>query len=487
MRNFDRKFLWPLVGLAVILPAGCGGSTVKLDSEEHAKLLIEDISATQQEYGNNQQTIELSLEQAIERGYARNLDARVAALEELSQQKNVTLAQLRALPGMEVSGGYAGRSNEGASSSESILTRQQSLEPSTSTQKDRRVAALEVNWNLLDAALALADAAKADDEAAVAKERYAKVIQNVERDVYTAYWRAAAYRDNSNQTQKLLAEAQAQIQNLDSAASKKLISSDQAADKMAQLVERERNLRDLHDRMQLAEVELKSLLSLPMNSRLVLTTKSKDISGDVSRMTAGDVIAQEWTALQARPEMREEILKKNITIRDARREIYQTFPGINLLFSKEYDSNKYLVDPNWSNFSAKIVQTITGIITLPDRYEAAKSKEAVADARRQALSAAIIAQVHMARMRLASMSEANRQSLLAKKAASRKSHAAAGKKIQGFASGQDELLARMEWQIESMRSGLVYADYQDAYIAMKNTLGQSAGNVHQRIAMAGAR
>ena len=33
----------------------------------------------------------------------------------------------------------------------------------------------------------------------------------------------------------------------------------------------------------------------------------------------------------------EEILKKNITLRDARREIYQTFPGLNLLFSKEYD------------------------------------------------------------------------------------------------------------------------------------------------------
>lgn len=349
------------------------------------------------------------------------------------------------------------------------------------------MAALEVNWNLLDAGLALADAATAGDEAAVAKERYAKVIQNVERDVYTAYWRALAYQQNRDKTQRLLSQTQDQIQKLDVAASRKLISSDEAGEKMALLADRERNLRDLNDRMQLAEVELKSLVSVPMNAKLILTTTSENIAGEVSRMTSGDISAQEWTALQARPEMREEILKKNITIRDTRREIYQTFPGINLLYSKEYDSNKYLVDPNWANFSAKIVQTITGIITLPDRYYASKSKEAVADARRQALSAAIIAQVHMGRMRLASLSDANTQSLLAKKAASRKSHAAAGKHAQGFTSGQDELLAQIELQIETMRSGMVYAEYQDAYAAMKNTLGQSVYNQPQKIAMAGGR
>lgn len=130
MGNIDKKFLWPLLGLAAILPAGCGGSTVKLDSNDHAQLLQKDRSVVHED-GESQQTIKLSLEEAISRGYAKNLDARVAALEELSQQKNITLAQLRALPGVEVSGGYAGRSNEGASSSESILTRQQSLEPST--------------------------------------------------------------------------------------------------------------------------------------------------------------------------------------------------------------------------------------------------------------------------------------------------------------------------------------------------------------------
>lgn len=485
MSFINKALFWPIIGLTTILVTGCSHPTVKLDTPAHTQLLQEDRETLHKD-GASQQVIELSLEQAIERGYAKNLDARVAALEELSQQKNVTLAQLRALPGVQLSGGYAGRTNDGASSSESIITGQQSLEPSKSTQMDRRVASLEVNWNLLDAALALADASKANEEAGVARERYAKVIQNVERDVYTAYWRVSAYQEGKGRVEQLLAEARDQIEKLDSAASKKLISSDQAGDKMALLADRERNLRDLRDQMQLAEIELKSLLSLPMNAQLVLTTKNRDVSGEVSRMTGGDSTAQEWKALQSRPEMREEILKKNISIRDTHREVYQTFPGLNLLHAREYDSNKYLVDPNWTNFSAKIVQTITDLITLPDRYDAAKRKEAVTDARRQALNAAIIAQVHMARMRLTSMKEAQKQSQLAKKAASHKSQAISGKKIHGFASGLDELVARMELEIEALRAGMIYADYQDAYAAMKSTLGQSIIERPQQTPVEGA-
>jgi outer membrane protein TolC len=485
MSIINKVLFWPEMALVAVLVAGCVRPTVQLDTSAHTELLQEDRKIAQKD-GISYQIIELTLEQAIERGYEKNLDARVAALEELSQQKNVTLAQLRTLPGVQLSGGYAGRSNDGASSSESIITGQQSLEPSRSTEMSRRVAALEVNWNLLDAALALADAAKTNEEVGVARERYAKVIQNVERDIYTAYWRVSAYQESQEKVGQLLSEARDQIEKLDFAASKKLISSDQAGNKMALLVDRERSLRDLHNQMHLAEVELKSLLSLPMNAKLVLITKSRDISDDVSRLTMGDSTSLEWEALHSRPEMREEILKKNISIRDTHREVYQTFPGLSLIHSREYDSNKYLVDPNWANFSAKIVQTITGIITLPDRYDAAKRKEAVADARRQALNAAIIAQFHMARMRLASMEEAYMRSLLAKKAASRKSHAASGKRMQGFASGLDDLVARMELQLETMRAGMVYADYQDAYAAMKSTLGQSVTERPQKIAVEGA-
>lgn len=486
MRFTYGSYLWLTIGLGGILVlSGCGGASVVLDTPAHEDLLQQDrvVSGQGNDVVRQAQVIKLSLADAIQRGLTHNLDARVAALETLSQQDNITLAQLRALPGVDLSGGYVSRSNPGASSSRSVITGQESLEPSQSTEQHRRVASLEASWNLLDAALALADASKADQETKVASERYNKVVQNVEHDVYVAYWRALAYQRSQDKTENLLKESAVYIDRLDNAAGQKLISVDQAGEKMALLAERRRTLADMNDRMQLAEIELKSMLSLPLNAMLVLTTQPKDIEGDVKSLTEEAVSEQEWAALKVRPEMREEILKRNMTLQDTRREIFQTFPGLDLVFSKEYDSNKFLVDPSWSNFSAKIVQSLTGILTLPARYNAAKNKEAVADARRQALNSAILAQVHIARARLDSANDMTLSNQLVRKSAARKSHGASGKASQGLATRMDAMLAQLDYQVETMRSDMAYADLQDAYAAMKITLGRPVLNEPVKIAI----
>lgn len=473
--NISRyKAKWLICGLGgILILSGCAGASVDLDTAAHATLLKQDRILSGESPVQGAQIFQLSLEEALRRGFTHNLDARVAALESLSQQDNVTLAQLRALPGVEATGGYVGRSNAGASSSRSILSGQQSLEPSQSTERHRRVGALEANWNLLDAALALADAAKADEEAKVAQQRHDKVIQNVERDVYNAYWRARAYQDVGARVPALLAEIDAQLAKLDQESSKKFISSDTLAVQMTTLTDRQRALRDLYDQVQMSEIELKGMLSIPQSAKLQLTTEARDISPDVKRLLDMDVSAQEWDALKNRPEMREEILQKNMTLADTRREIIQTFPGMDLILSKEYDSNDFLVDPNWTNFSAKIVQSITGILTLPNRYHAAKNKEAVADARRQALNSAIVAQVHIARQRLAGLRGENAQAIMARKAALQKSAALSKRQMQGLSSGQDALIARLDAEIETLRASLSYADFQDGYAAMLATLGKS--------------
>lgn len=483
MRLIDEKnqgLIFALFGILSL--SACSGPTVDLDGAEHTRLLIDDRNAvgqgTQTKATANipTQVIELSLAQAIQRGYTHNLDARVAALEELSAQRVVTVEQLKALPGVEASGAYLHRSNNGATSSRSVQTGQESLEPSQSTETDRRTAALEMNWNLLEAGLALVDAAKSKQDVKISKERYAKVIQNVERDVYNAYWRALAYQETKANTLALIRDVNAHIEKIDRAADKNLVSGDYAGEKMTLFSERLRTLRDMHDRLQLAEIELKSMLSIPLDATLKLTTKRADISPSIRQMMDENIATQEWGALQSRPEMREEILKKNITIHDTRREIFQTFPGIDLILSHQYDGNKFLADPNWGNFTAKIAQSITGIVTLPDRYYAAKSKEAIADARRQALSSAILAQVHIGRARLEAANDSNTQSLMALKASSRKSHTVTAKQSKGLVSVQDSLMARMDAQIEMMRSAMSYADLQNAYAAMRTTLGRNITN-----------
>lgn len=475
--GFTNASFWLAVSTGILILAGCAGSTARLDSAEHAALIEGDRARALASGGSAIGALSLTLEQAVSRGLAENLDARVAALEALSQQDAVTLAQLRAFPSIRAAAGVSGRSNDSASSSRSLETGQESLEPSLSTDRYRRTASLEADWNLLDVALAFADASKARDEAGVAGERFAKVLQNVERDIYTAYWRARAYQELRAETERLLPQSSAQIEKLESGVSARLISAAAAFDKISALSEKARTLRALREQLRYAEAELKGMLSLPPQTALILTTAPPDLDAEIAAFLSRDAVSQEWDALLHRPDMREEVLKKNMSVRDTRREIFQTFPGINLLIGKNYDSNSFLVEPNWTDFSARIAQSVTDIITLPDRYRAAKNREAVADARRQALSSAIVAQVHIARERLGVAQEEEKASRAARKATERRSGALSAQTGAGFSSGYESLLARLDAQIESYRSALAAAQLHDAYAAMKSTLGKSITSV----------
>lgn len=468
-RQYRTSALWVTLALLTPTLSGCTSAPVELDSGEHASMLRHDRAHAEQ--GVKQQRISLTLEEAIARGITHNLDARVAAMEILVSQKNVTLEKLKALPSVTASASYTGRDNDAASSSRSIQSGLQSLEPSQSSDRDRKLANLDVNWNLLDVALAYADAKKAGEEAKIAAERHEKVIQNIERDVYAAYWRAYSYQETRARTDELIKSAGLQVGKLNQAVSEKLLSADQAADQAALLADRARTLRELDDRLNLSEIELKSMLSLPLSTQLDLK-KPSNRADAYKALLAEPLESHEWEALRDRPELREEILQKNITLRDTKREVLTTFPGLELFAGWNHDSNSFLEDPSWISSSAKVVQSLISIFTLPTRLEASRNKEALADSRRQAMVAAVLAQTSIARARLSSRETVYRDSSASLNVASRKAGLVSHKSDAGMASKQMALQSRIEQQIEVMRHKMAEADLQDSYAGYMNTIGR---------------
>lgn len=448
---------------------GCTAPAVDLDSPAHLTTLQKDRALAEQDQG--QETITLTLDEAMTRGVEKNLDAHVAAMEILVSQGNVTLEKMKALPSMTASRGYLGRSNDGATSSRSVLSGLESLEPSQSSDRDRQTEALELNWNLLDVALAYADTKRANNETRVAQERHEKVIQNIERDVYAAYWRAYAYQQTRENTKRLISDSEHQISNLDTAVDKKLLSADTAGDQVSMLNDRVRSLKELDERMNLSEIELKSMLALPLRAKLVLKAPAGR-GNDYKNLLAENLESQEWEALKSRPELREEILQRNITLQATKREVLSTLPGAELFVGKNYDSNSFLQDATWISSAAKLIQSITSIITLPDRFQVAEQKTQLADARRQALVAAVLAQTSIARERLGSRDAVYRDATRSLKSAQAKAGLLAHKQQVGMSSGQVALQGRLEQQIELMRQEFARADVQDAYAAYMNTLGR---------------
>lgn len=458
-----------LLGLTMLpLLGGCAGKTVTIDSDQHKALLEKDRADMARYEG---QTISLSLDQALKRAIEKNLDARVAEMDMVAQSGDVTLKQLEATPQLKATRSLNMRSNDGASSSRSVQSGLQSLEPSQSTDRRRMTTSLEANWNLLDAGLAIAESARMEDESGIPLERYSKVIQNIERDVFAAYWRAYEFQRNRKSIETIIKGSEHHLVNLNRALNKKLMAADAAGDQAAELEDKMRLMHDLEANLASAEIELKALLSYPQSSILELKQPNSN-NPQIENLIKGNIQDQEWAALKSRPELREEVYQKNSAVKKVRQELLKTLPGIEPLVSYNTDTNSFLQESQWTNFTLGITQNILNVLTLPMRYEAAKQKEVQADARRQALGAALIAQVHLSRQRLDQdinrCDSAKRSASIAQK----RSNAKVQKAKAGFISGSEKLMAQTDAQIAGLRKSVSCAAMQDSYAAMINALGQ---------------
>lgn len=468
--TFGKKV--PLIFFAIALISCAGNSPGQYESER-ALQIKNDRAATQNfEPG---QTVKISIEDALNLGVQNNMDARVSALEYLSAQKDITLEKLKAFPAIEYSLTRTGRSNPGASSSLSASTGLQSLEPSISSEQYRTLNDLDINWNLIDVATAVMQSKSAIERADLSAERHRKVLQNIRKDVYAVYWRVLADQETKQQTQILLEDIQKQKQNLDTALKEKLLSRLETENVKNDLTQRQMELEALAKENSAAIIEFQSLLSLPYNSSLTLTSKNENIDQAVLNATKADVQILELTALKQRPEMREAFIDQKISARDARLEILKTIPGAKLFFGLKDDTNRFLEDNQWSSFSAAIVQNITSLITLPARYSKAKNLEELARARHLAKATAIMAQVHLSRHGLI---YAKQQYINAKE------HQESGH-YTGLASqesarlgrtpAQDALLKKIDAHIKRIRRYQAYAALQDQYASLLLSTGHDIG------------
>ena len=92
----------------------------------------------------------ITVHEAIARALKYNLDRRLRLMETAVAQRVMEAGRYELLPSLTASAGYVARSRQRASSSESIVTGQQSLEPSVSEERVNQTYDITFGWNLLD-------------------------------------------------------------------------------------------------------------------------------------------------------------------------------------------------------------------------------------------------------------------------------------------------------------------------------------------------
>ncbi|MDH4568074.1 TolC family protein [Pseudomonas sp. BN414] len=344
----------------------------------------------------------LTLHEAMARAVKYNLEARLKVMEEALAKRQVDLASFDMLPRMAMEAGYAGRSNVSASSSQSVLTDTQSLEPSTSQDRDRGVADLTMVWNVLDFGVSYVSAKQQADQRLIVQERRRKVVHTIIQDVRSAYWRAVAADRLLKQIDSLMARVDEARTSSQRMSSERIGDPVQAMSYQRALIEATRQLEEQRRALSLAKTELAALINLPLNTDFTLAATDDyqvpELKVDMNRL--------EEEALASRPELREQDYQARISAAETRKAMLRLLPGLEFSAGGHYDSNSFLVNQSWADYGVKVTWNLFNVLSGPAAIDVAKAGESVAAARRQAMSMAVLAQLYVAN---ANFHEAQRQ------------------------------------------------------------------------------
>jgi len=202
----------------------------------------------------------ITLQEAIARVLKYNLDRRVKLMEIAVSQRIHELTNYNMLPMLALDAGYNSRSNYSGGSSQSLLTGRESLEASTSQERQYHTVALNLVWNVLDFGISHISAKQKANDVMIARERLRRVSQNVIRDVHDAFWRAVAaqkLRENSRILEK-----------------QRLQNPEIALNYQKRLLGTVRQLLNLQEGLILAKEQLAALINLPPGTRYKIAIPS---------------------------------------------------------------------------------------------------------------------------------------------------------------------------------------------------------------------
>ena len=333
----------------------------------------------------------ITMEEAVARSLKYNLDYRLKKMESALALGLTDYASYDMLPQMVASAGYTRRSNDSGGVSIGILDRELSDRPTTSDERSRSLRGIEFSWNVLDFGVSYYRARQQGDQFLIAEERRRKVVQNLLQDVRAAYWRALGAQRLNAQADDILQRASLALNRSREAETQKIIPPGLALAYQRALLDATTLLNQRRQDLEFARRELAALMNVPPGVEFQVAEANETALPPAPR----DITKLEEMALLQRPELREEDFRKRITSDEARKQILGVLPGISFNYGRRHDSNVYTFNNSWSEGGVSLAWNLMRLVALPAMQDAQKYQEATDEARRMALSMAILTQTRV--------------------------------------------------------------------------------------------
>lgn len=374
-----------------LVATGCAVTPQPISVEAQRTQLAED----RQQVMARQEAVQgpIGLEEAIARALKYNLDARVTLMEAAMRRGQLDLTRYDMLPKLAAGAGWTHRSEDNLAISRNTVTGVRSTDPFVSQDRSRETADLTLSWNVLDFGVSYLQAQQNADELLIAEQRKRRMSNQIIQQVRSAYWRAASAEPLAREVEPLLKDAYKALDDARATEKQRLVAPLESLNYQRGLLEVIRNLEQLQRDLTVARLELAALMGLPPGTPFTLAAMPTD-SWTLPKLDMA-VENMEELALDNRPELREEMYQKRITALESRKALLRLLPGISLNTGVNYDSNSYLVHNNWYDVGFRVSWNLLNLASRPATKQLNEAREALAQARREALAMAVLAQVRI--------------------------------------------------------------------------------------------
>ncbi|UXY15304.1 TolC family protein [Chitiniphilus purpureus] len=385
-----RLHLTPIAALLAALLGGCAVQPQAIPVQERQADLARQRTAMFAEQEPLSGAI--TLEDAMARALKYNLDHRLKLMEEALAQRQLDLARWDLLPRLTAEAGYFWRSNELASSSRDYATGEQSLVPSTSSDRTHETADLTLSWNVLDFGVSYYAAQQQADRVLVLRERRRKVIHLMMQQVRQAYWQAVGAQQLETKVEPILKLTQQALDDSRRIEQEKLQAPLDTLNYQRQLLDILRQLEAVRDELAQAKPRLASIMNVPPGSPYTLTQPE----GFATPRLPIAPEAMEETALVHRPELVEAGYNERIGLWETRKAMAKLLPGLNIELGVNYDSDSYLVHQSWRDLGLRVSWNLLNLLNYKNIRGSAQAQYEVAQQQHLALNMAVLTQVHVA-------------------------------------------------------------------------------------------
>ncbi|SHN61448.1 TolC family protein [Desulfovibrio litoralis] len=384
-------FIFTICLSVLLLLQGCAIKPQPISQAEHE----ERVASDRQQLYVNQEPIQgpLTLEEAIARALKYNYDHRLALMESVFQDKQLTSANLAMLPKLAANAGYSNRDNDAASSSISYETRKETLEPSLSSEREKRSFDLTLTWTMLDFGLSYFQANQQADRLLIMQERKRRVVNNIVKEVIAAYWKVLS-------ADKLLPIVEQSIADSEKALKAYSTIQEQNLDSPLETLQHHRDLlniishlRRIQADLKMSRIRLAALINCPLQTSFTLAEPDKEMLTPPPLSVSLEEMENKGLAF--RPDLREEAYQERIDKTEVHKEIVRMLPGVSVFTGYNYESNKFSLHNTWAEIGAKTTMGLFNLITGPAQIRAANTKVEVAKTRRLAQTVAALVQINL--------------------------------------------------------------------------------------------